>query len=120
MKILVAGCLVLSLMLACKAEVTVGGGEAVHVTVNCVTVAEPAVECELKQMQGKGAAQVCFDFSVTCANGAVVKAERSCGNVADGKISKLRITGDKLTGMDKCGGDGAPTGKVENLKITAI
>lgn len=106
------------LFLGCKAEVSVGGGEAVNVTVNCVTVAEPAVECELNQVQGKSAAQVCFDFSVTCANGAVVKAERACGNVAEGKISKLKIPGDKLTGMDKCGGEGAPVGKVENLKIT--
>ena len=95
------------------------GGEDVKVSVHCETVADPAVNCELNQTQGKGAAHVCFDFSVTCANGAVVTAERSCGDVADGKISKLRIAGDKLTGMDKCGGDGAPTGKVENLKITA-
>ncbi len=120
MKTSVAIFLVSSLLLGCKAEVTVGAGEAVNVTVNCVTVADPAVDCEINQTQGKGAAQVCFDFSVTCANGAVVKAERSCGNVADGKISKLRIPGDKLTGMDKCGGDGAPIGKVENLKITRM
>lgn len=105
---------VLSVLLGCKV-----GGEDVKVSVNCETVADPAVNCELNQTQGKGAAQVCFDFSVTCANGAVVKAERSCGDVADGKISKLRIAGDKLTGIDKCAGDGAPVGKVENLKITA-
>lgn len=119
MKLVVAGFVFSSFLAGCKAEVTVGGGEAVNVTVNCVTIAEPAVNCELNQTQGKGAAQVCFDLSVTCANGAVVKAERSCGDVADGKISTLKIPADKLTGIDKCGGDGAPIGKVENLKITA-
>ena len=66
---MVAGFVVSSFLAGCKAEVTVGGAEAVNVTVNCVTVVEPVVECDLNQPQGKGAAQVCFDFSVTCANG---------------------------------------------------
>jgi hypothetical protein len=94
-------------------------GEEVKVAVNCVTVADPAVDCELNQTQGKAAVEVCFDFSVTCANGAIVKAPRSCGLVAGGQRSKLRIPGDKLIGFDKCDGAGAPTAVVENIELKA-
>src|SRR5690606_3055640 len=55
-----------------------GCSERVNVTVHCITVAGPAVECEVKQTQGKAEAEVCWDFTATCENGAVVKAARTC------------------------------------------
>jgi hypothetical protein len=115
-------CLVLVLfgcLVSCKVEMSAGKGEDVKVSVNCATAADLAVDCELNQTAGTAEVEVCFDFSVTCANGAVVKAPRSCGAAAGGKISKLRIPGDKLVGMDKCGGDGAPKAVVENIVVKA-
>lgn len=55
-----------------------GCSEKVNVNVNCVTTAAPSVECELKQTLGKSEVDVCWDFITTCANGAVVKAARTC------------------------------------------
>lgn len=35
----------------------------------------------------------------------------------DGGTAKVTIPADKLEGLDKCGGEGAPTAKVENLTL---
>ena len=94
-----------------------GCGEQVNVHIDCITTAAPAVECELKQTKGKSEVEVCWDFSATCANGAVVKAARTCHKVKDGGTEKVTIAADKLDGLDKCGGDRPPTAKVENLTL---
>src|SRR3954452_16514484 len=83
--------------------------EKVNVKVNCITTAAPAVECELKQTQGKSEVEVCWDFTATCDNGAVVKAARTCQRVKDGGTATATIPADKLDGIDKCGGSSPPT-----------
>lgn len=102
--------LALVLLAACK-------GEEVSVNVDCKTTAAPAVECDVTQTKGKSEVEACWDFSVTCANGAVVKAARTCQKVKDGGTVKTTITADKLDGIDKCGGDGPPTGSMTNMTI---
>jgi hypothetical protein len=91
--------------------------EEVAVHVDCISTAAPAVECEVKQTKGKSEVEACWDFSVTCANGGVVKAPHWCQKVKGGATVKATIPGDKLTGMDTCGGDGKPTAKLENMTI---
>jgi len=104
-------------LVLCLPLVTACKGEDVAVHVDCISTAAPAVECEVKQTKGKSEVEACWDFSVTCANGNVVKAPHWCQKVKDGGTVKATIPGDKLTGMDKCGGEGAPTAKLENLTI---
>lgn len=94
-----------------------GCSEQVSVNVNCKSTAAPAVECDVVQSAGKSEVDVCWDFSVTCGNGGEVKAERTCHKIKDGGAAKVVIPADKLTGLDKCGGEGAPVGKVANMTI---
>ena len=104
--------LALSVATGCK-------GEEVLVHVDCITTAAPAIECEVKQTKGKSEVEACWDMSVTCGNGAVVKAPRTCQKVKDGSTVKTTIPGDKLTGFDQCqaGSGGGPTAKLENLTL---
>jgi hypothetical protein len=61
----------------------------------------------LTQTKGKSEVEVCWDFSLSCPNGAEVKAARTCQKVKGGG-----------TDLDKCGaGDGAASAKVENLTL---
>lgn len=92
-------------------------GEEVYVHVDCITTAAPAIECEVKQTKGTSEVEACWDMTVTCANGNVVKAPHWCQKVKDGSTVKTTIPGDKLTGMEGCGGTGAPTAKLENLTL---
>ncbi|MEJ7597545.1 MAG: hypothetical protein WKG01_06510 [Kofleriaceae bacterium] len=94
-----------------------GCSESVSAHVNCLTTAAPAVECTVTQSKGKSEIEACWDFSVTCDNGSVVTAPRTCAKVKDGGTEKVTIPGDKLTGIDKCGGSKPPTPKLENLTL---
>lgn len=94
-----------------------GCGERVNVSVHCITTAGPAVECEVKQTKGKAEAEVCWDFTATCENGAVVKAARTCQKVKDGGTYQVTIPADKLDGVDKCAGTKPPTAVLENMTI---
>ncbi|HEY5952385.1 MAG TPA: hypothetical protein VIV40_43100, partial [Kofleriaceae bacterium] len=105
-----AAALLVALLAGCK-------GEEVFVHVDCVTTAAPAIECEVKQTKGKSEVEVCWDFSVTCGNGAVVKAPNTCQKVKDGGTVKTTISADKLDGIDQCGGDKPPTGSLTNMTI---
>jgi hypothetical protein len=100
---------ILLFLVACK--------EDVLVHVDCITTATPAVECDVKETKGKAEVEACWEMTVTCANQAVVKAPKWCQKVKDGGTVHTTIPGDKLTGLDKCGGTGAPTAKLENLTI---
>ena len=101
--------LALALLAGCKEEVLV--------SVSCTTTDKPSVECELKQTKGKAEVDVCWDWSATCDNGTVVKAQRTCAKVKDGATATATIAGDKLTGVDKCAGNKPPTAKVENMTL---
>ncbi len=109
LRMMVAGVLVGGLFAACS--------EQVSVHVNCVTTAAPAVECDVVQNAGKSEVEACWDFAVTCANGAQVKAERTCQKVKDGATVKVVIPAERLTGIDKCGGEGAPKGEMSGLTL---
>lgn len=87
-----------------------------EVHVECRTVETPAVECTVTEVKGTMEVEACWDFEVTCGNGAVVTAERTCQKVKDGATENVTIPADKLTGVDKCGGD-APQAKVSNLTL---
>jgi hypothetical protein len=106
----IASCLLIAAGLA-------GCSEAVTVHVKCVTTAAATVECDVVQKVGKTEAEVCWDFAVTCANGAEVKAERTCQKVKDGASTKVVIPTEKLTGLDKCGGDGAPVARLSGTTL---
>ena len=107
--VMMVGVLAGGLLAACSEDVSV------HVA--CVTTAAPAVECDLEERVGKLEVEVCWDFGVTCANGAEVKAERTCHKIKDGAKAKVTIPGEKLTGLDKCGGEGAPKAQVTNITL---
>lgn len=94
-----------------------GCSENVNVGVNCITTADPAVECTATQTEGKSEVEACWGFELTCANGAKVTAPRSCVKVKDGGSEKVTIPGDKLTGVDKCGGDKPPTGRLVDTTL---
>ena len=94
-----------------------GCAEDVTVNIDCKSTAAPAVECDVAQRAGKTEVDVCWDFAVTCANGAEVKAERTCQKVKDGGTAKVVIPVEKLTGLDKCGGEGTPVAKVTNTTM---
>lgn len=108
-RLMVVGVLVGGLFAACD--------EKVSVSVNCVSTSAPAVECDVTQTLGKSEVEACWDFAVVCANGAEVKAERTCQKVKDGGTVKAVIPAAKLTGMEKCGGDGPPKGSMTGLTL---
>jgi hypothetical protein len=97
------------------AALLLAGCENVRVQVNCETVAGPAVNCEVKQAEGKKEVEVCWDFQVVCNNGTKVSPPRSCAKVKDGGTTKYVISADKLAGAEKC--DGGPKATVSNLTI---
>lgn len=109
LRVMVVGVLVGGLLGACS--------EDVKVHIACKSTAAPAVECDVSQRVGKTEVDVCWDFVVVCANGAEVKAERTCQKVKDGGSAKVVIPAEKLTGLDKCGGEGAPVAKVTNTTM---
>ncbi len=92
-----------------------GCTERVHVTVNCETVQGPAVNCDVKQVEGKSEVEVCWDFSVTCKNGTTITPPRSCTKVKDGGTTRYVIEKDKLANAEKC--DSEPRAKVTNLTM---
>jgi hypothetical protein len=103
-------------VIACLASLALAGcTQPVKVNIQCVT-SEAAVECDLTQTVGKMEVEACWDFQVTCGNGAVVKAPRMCQKVKDGGTAKATMPSDKLTGRDKCAGD-KPTAAISNLTI---
>lgn len=108
-RLMVVGVLVGGLFAACD--------EKVSVSVNCVTTAAPAVECDVTQTVGKSEVEACWDFAVTCANGNRVTAERTCQKLGRGDTVKTVIPAAKLTGHGRCGGDGSPVSAVTGLTV---
>jgi hypothetical protein len=91
--------------------------EMVAVSVKCGTTWAPAVECDVSETFGKREVVACWDFSVTCANGNRVTAERTCQKLKGGGTVKTMIPAGKLTGYDRCGGEGSPVSAVTRLTI---
>jgi len=90
--------------------------EHVNVSVNCITTAAPAVECTVEQTSGTSEVEACWDFTLTCGNGAVVKAPHTCQKIGGGGKITTTIPGDQLLGLDGCGGKN-PTATLTNMTI---
>ena len=102
---------------ACKAECSLGNAHEVNVAadLNCEVKSGPQVVCTVKQTKGTDELEACWDFTATCANGATLKAQRTCQKVKDGGEAISTTMSDKLTIAGEC--DGSPTAKVENFTI---
>jgi hypothetical protein len=107
----------LALLTSNLALLLVGCSEKVHVNVSCVTTATPSVECTLVQNKGKSQVKVCFDFTATCANGAVVTAPHICHDIKDGATEKVTVGVASLAGIDKCEGTTPPVAKLTNMTL---
>lgn len=89
--------------------------EEVRVAVDCTANARDEVECAITQKVGKAEAEACWDFAVTCANGTIVKAPRTCQKVKQGGTEKLVIPKDRLRGLAEC--DGGAKAEITNLTV---
>jgi hypothetical protein len=81
-----------------------GCKDRIHVGVVCRSVEGPMIQCDVFEDRGTVEAEACWDISITCGNGAVVGAPRTCAKVKDGGTTKVTVPGDKLTNLDSCGG----------------
>ncbi len=88
----------LILITACK-------GEEVAALVNCEVTAGPALECSIKQTKGRSEIDVCWDFSVTCANQATLEANHICQKLRDGAARNITVAADKLKITGRCEGE---------------
>jgi hypothetical protein len=89
--------------------------EEVAALVNCEVTEGPAVECAAKQTKGRSAIEVCWDFSVTCANNATLEATHICQKLQDGGARNVVVPTEKLKMSGAC--DGEAKGAVTNLTI---
>lgn len=106
--------LALFLVAGCETKLTVT--EPTNVTVDCETTKD-ALVCTVKQVVGTQEATACWEFTMTCGNGTVIKAPKGCLSVKNGGTGIHTTPRDKLVGADQCGGDTPPVAKVENLTI---
>lgn len=104
----------LLLIAGCETKLTIT--EPTNVSVDCETTNEGLV-CKVKQVVGTQEATACWEFSMTCGNGTVVKAPNSCITVKDGGVAVHTVPRDKLANADECKGDAPPVAKVGNLTI---
>lgn len=79
--------------------------EPVKVAVNCATNKTNSLECSVTQTQGKSEVEACWDFAITCGNGTIVKAPKTCQKVKEGGTEKVTVPADKLTNLERCAGD---------------
>ncbi|HEU4727087.1 MAG TPA: hypothetical protein VFT22_04340 [Kofleriaceae bacterium] len=89
--------------------------EKAHATVNCEVVAGPAVVCRVEETRGTIDVRVCWDFKLTCDNGATLTADRACAHVADGKTTTVTLGTDKLKLTGTC--EGEKHGSLEPITI---
>ena len=108
-----------TLFLSIIATAAACGGEKTKLgaKVDCQVPTRESVECEVKQTEGKKEIEVCWDFSIECANGAKLTAPNTCQKVKDGGSEKVSIPRSAIENADSCGGNGPPTAKVANLTI---
>lgn len=94
--------------------------EQVAISVNCETTWAPSIACDVTERLGKREVEACWDYTVTCANGNRVTAERTCQRVGGGETVRAVIPAAKLTGYDRCGGGGAPVGRASGLTLDGV
>lgn len=101
-------CVLVVSAVACKRE-------EVAALVNCEVKEGPTVECAVKQTKGRSEIDVCFDFSVTCANGAALEANHICQKLKDGGARNVVVPTDKIETKGAC--EGATNAAVTNMTI---
>jgi hypothetical protein len=108
-----------TLFLSIIAAAAACGGEKTKLGANveCSVPTPAAVECEVKQTEGKKEIEVCWDFTIECNNGVTMSAPNTCQKVKDGGTEKVSIPRSAIENADSCGGKGMPTAKVANLTI---
>ena len=102
--------LVLALAFAgCSKDTTVTA------SVDCDVKSGPTLVCMVKQSDAKARHEVCFDFAVTCPNGASLAAPHTCASVNGSIPTERSLTADHLTITGDCAGE--KTAKVTNLTL---
>ena len=81
------------------------------------SAAGPTIQCDIAETKGTTAIEVCWDFKVTCKNGAEITVPRSCTTVKDGATVHYTIPAEKIQNADKCDAD--PKAVVSNMVLTA-
>lgn len=97
-----------------------GCKEQVKAIVNCEVKDGPTVECAIKQTEGTTKIEVCWDFTVTCANKAMLDVQHACAKVKNGGATNLIIPSDKIKMTGTCEGasEAAITGMTINGKAS--
>ncbi len=108
----------LSLLVIALAGASACKGTEVSAHVNCKVNEDTSVACTIEQTKGKAEIEVCWDFKVTCKNGATLEALGTCGNVKDGQTTELTIGADKVKMEGTC--DSEPKAVIDNTKWKAI
>jgi hypothetical protein len=78
-------------------------------------VVNAAVICDVTQSLPDGEHEVCWDFSVTCPNGASLSIPHECRTVTGHDVTELTITPDRVTKKGVCEGD--KKARVTNLTL---
>jgi len=89
--------------------------QQVLANVDCEVKAGPTVDCTIAETKGTAEVEVCWEFKVTCANGATLDAARTCAKVKDGQTSTATIPTDKIKVAGSC--EGEKSASVTNLTI---
>jgi hypothetical protein len=89
--------------------------EQVSTNVNCEVKSGPTVDCTIAETKGTADVEICWEFKVTCANGATLEAARTCAKVKDGQTSNATIPTEKIKSAGSC--EGEKTAAVTNLTI---
>ena len=89
--------------------------EEILANVNCKVTPETTIACTVEQTKGESKVEVCWDFSITCANGASLTAERTCAKVQDGQSVSVAVPKKKITIEGAC--EGERTAVLDNLTL---
>jgi len=78
-------------------------------------VVNAAVICDVTQSIPDGDHEVCWDFSVTCPNGASLSIPHECSTVTGHDMTELTIAPDRVTKKGVC--EGEKKARVTNLTL---
>jgi hypothetical protein len=113
-KYALAACVLLS---ACTVKCTLGDDDDVSKVHLISEVKGANIEVHVEQTQGKRETEVCFDLTIRCPNGPVLKAPRTCVKVKDGGTVTATIPDDSLIGEGSCDPDKPAPQEFSNLTI---
>jgi hypothetical protein len=102
-------CILLAIAAGCSTQVSAN--------VDCKVEAGPVIACTAKQTTDKDVSfEVCWDFSVECANKASLVAERTCATLTGTAPAQVTIPTEKIKITGSCEGEKTP--KLGNMVIT--